>query len=126
MIWLEAKDSQFSAVRKTHVCPCAKFIREPDPRVDYGPEYGSDQYREGDYGCVEDRVRNLQRYRPSLQPRCPCKHIPKCMQRAEQEVEGQAPVCEVREVGMVKTVLKMAFVDPLPTKDEKGGGEGVD
>ena len=71
-------------------------------------------------------MRSLQRPRPALQPRFPRPGVREGVQGADEEVECQAPVCEVGEVGEGLAGAEGEVVGVVPAEDGEDGDEGVE
>lgn len=90
------------------------------------PKHQRDQKRERHNRSVEDRMRSLQRPRPAPEPRLARPRVRKGVQGREEEVEGQAPVGQVREVGEGLARGDGEAVGVVPGEDGRDGGEGVE
>lgn len=113
-------------MENTYICPGIEYHREPRSRVNNGPVDDSNQEWKCYDGGIENGVQSLQWARPSLQQRSAGARIREGVQAAEEEIEGQAPICEIGKVRKTLTREVEGMVRSVPAKDEEGGGEGVE
>lgn len=111
---------------RTYITPCVEYDRKPRRLIKNDPVHNRHQERICYNGSIKDSMARLQWLRPHLEPRNACGGISQGMQTAEEEVKGNAPICQICEIGEGTTGTLGILVRPVPAKDDEYGEKGIE